>query len=173
MTNRRTNWYELAVARRVDHVDLQGSTKGMLPSGYCTRTCVYDTGRCRRAEVRRTSVGLNVSKALDVGARVARVGAGGVRGEIHYALLPSTSNRRQLQPSCTPTVTFSLFSLSLSLYLSWFLSRSLSRPLRTHKLRVHPHRVRAEVEIKCCCRDGLASLDREGVKARRKTVSSK
>lgn len=76
---------------------------------------VYDPGRCRRAEVRRTSVGLNVSKALDVGARAAGVGAGGVRGETHCALLPSMSNQRQLQPSCTPTV---ISSLTLSLHLS-------------------------------------------------------
>ena len=90
-------------------------------------------------------------------------------------LTDANSNPRAPPPLHSPcSLSLSLFlSLSLSLSFPWFLSRSLSRPLRTHKLRVHPHRVGAEVGIKCCRRDGLASRDREGVKARRKTVSSK
>lgn len=42
------------------------------------RPCV--TVRCRRAEVRDASVGLNVSKALDVGARAARYKVGDAEG---------------------------------------------------------------------------------------------
>jgi len=63
------------------------------------RRCV--TARCRRAEVRDASVGLNVSKALDVGARAARCGArwGMQRGDDRLPLpslfsLPITDHPR-------------------------------------------------------------------------------
>lgn len=46
-------------------------------------------------------------------------------------------------------------------------------PLRAHQLCVHPHRVEAEVGIKCCHRGGLASREPEGVGAPTKTIWSK
>lgn len=42
--------------------------------------CPYVTGRCRRAEMRDASVGLNVSKALDVGARAVWCKVGDAEG---------------------------------------------------------------------------------------------
>jgi len=52
------------------------------------------TGRCRRAEVRDASVGLNVSNALDVGARAVRGKVGNAEGRRRVLSLPSPSPTR-------------------------------------------------------------------------------
>jgi len=56
------------------------------------------TGRCRRAEVRDASVGLNVSNALDVGARAVRGKVGNAEGRrrVLSLLSPSPVRARSL-----------------------------------------------------------------------------
>lgn len=102
------------------------------------------TGRCRRAEVRDASVGLNVSKALDVGARAVSSKVGDAKGKwsstpcLRSPLLCAATYATPVERTLhsTPTVP------------------PPRSPLCTHRPRGHPLHVGGESGIKCCRRDG-------------------
>lgn len=152
MRTRRTR-----VASRVNHVDPRRFTKGMLPHTHVSTILADVVGPKCAARVSA----LTSRKRLTLAPVRLGWGPEGFAEKYTMPFSPPRLTNANSNPRAPPLR--SCRSLFLPVSLVPFLA-----PLRAHQLCVHPHRVEAEVGIKCCRRGGLASPEPEGVRAQDK-----